>query len=131
MARGRVLVSMNDDVLPEAGFLEAHVAGHGGAARPVIISGYSPFVRFEDETLFDALARDTSMIFFYDQMVRDGAPVRAPEHDWGFTARGGASSPQIAAPRGKALGGSSSVNATVAMRALPASSAQTQTGTRS
>jgi choline dehydrogenase len=42
-----------------------------------------------------------------------------PEHDWGFRMRGGAHSPDIEAPRGKALGGSSSVNATVATRMTP------------
>src|ERR1700685_4628728 len=40
-----------------------------------------------------------------------------PRHDWGFTMRGSAGSPAIAAPRGKALGGSSAVNAAVAIRA--------------
>ena len=42
-----------------------------------------------------------------------------PEHEWGFSAHGRAGSPQIAAPRGKALGGSSAHNAAVAMRARP------------
>ena len=42
-----------------------------------------------------------------------------PEHDWGFTMRGNTRSPEIIAPRGKALGGSSSVNATVAIRITP------------
>jgi len=37
--------------------------------------------------------------------------------DWGYTARGGAFTPVIAVPRGKALGGSSAANATVALRA--------------
>jgi choline dehydrogenase len=56
----------------------------------------------------------------YPDDLRDAAHVPGnPEHDWGFTARGGAQSPQIIAPRGKALGGSSAVNATVAMRARP------------
>jgi choline dehydrogenase len=56
----------------------------------------------------------------YPDDLRDAAHVPGnPEHDWGFTARGGAASPEIAAPRGKALGGSSTVNATVAMRARP------------
>jgi choline dehydrogenase len=44
------------------------------------------------------------------------------EHDWGFRARAGRDGPldrEIAAPRGKVLGGSSAVNATVALRALP------------
>src|ERR1700734_3463061 len=44
------------------------------------------------------------------------------EHDWGFRAtagRAGALDREIAAPRGKVLGGSSAVNATDALRALP------------
>src|SRR3954470_17307071 len=49
-------------------------------------------------------------------------PARAPanpEHEWGYTARGGAASPQIDVPRAKTLGGCSAHNATVAMRARP------------
>jgi choline dehydrogenase len=42
-----------------------------------------------------------------------------PEHEWGFTARGGAASPRIGADRAKVLGGCSAHNATVAMRARP------------
>jgi choline dehydrogenase len=44
------------------------------------------------------------------------------EHDWGFRATVGREGPldrEIAAPRGRVLGGSSAVNATVALRALP------------
>ncbi|OZC73669.1 dehydrogenase [Rhodococcus sp. 06-462-5] len=39
------------------------------------------------------------------------------EHDWGYTAQTRPGNPEIAIPRGKALGGSSAVNATVALRA--------------
>ncbi|MFD5330213.1 GMC family oxidoreductase N-terminal domain-containing protein, partial [Streptomyces sp. NPDC127092] len=38
-------------------------------------------------------------------------------HDWGYTAKGGPLSPEIPVPRGKALGGSSAINAAVALRA--------------
>src|SRR3954469_19414605 len=56
----------------------------------------------------------------YPDDLRDAGHVPGNlEHDWGFTARGGPASPQIPAPRGKTLGGSSAVNATVAMRARP------------
>jgi choline dehydrogenase len=56
----------------------------------------------------------------YPDDLRDPAHVPAnPEHEWGFTARGGASSPEIPVPRGKALGGCSAHNATVAMRVRP------------
>jgi choline dehydrogenase-like flavoprotein len=56
----------------------------------------------------------------YPDDLRDPAHVPAnPEHEWGFTARGGAASPEIEVPRGKALAGCSAHNATVAMRARP------------
>jgi choline dehydrogenase len=46
--------------------------------------------------------------------------VADPRHDWGYTSRGSAASPQIPTPRGKVLGGSSAVNAAVAIRARSA-----------
>ena len=56
----------------------------------------------------------------YPDDLRDPARVPAdPEREWGFTARGGAAAPEIEVPRGKALGGCSAHNATVAMRARP------------
>jgi len=56
----------------------------------------------------------------YPDDLRDAARVPAnPEHEWGYTARGGAASPEIPVPRAKVLGGCSAHNATVAMRARP------------
>jgi choline dehydrogenase len=56
----------------------------------------------------------------YPDDLLDAARVPAnPEHEWGYTARGGAASPEIDAPRAKVLGGCSAHNATVAMRARP------------
>src|ERR1700752_5117089 len=56
----------------------------------------------------------------YPDDLLDAARVpAAPEHEWGFTARAGAASPEIDAPRAKVLGGCSAHNATVAMRARP------------
>jgi choline dehydrogenase-like flavoprotein len=56
----------------------------------------------------------------YPEDLRDPARVPAdPEHEWGFTARGGDASPEIEVPRAKVLGGCSAHNATVAMRARP------------
>jgi choline dehydrogenase len=56
----------------------------------------------------------------YPDDLRDPAHVPGnPEHEWGFTARGGAASAQIDAARAKVLGGCSAHNATVAMRARP------------
>ncbi len=56
----------------------------------------------------------------YPDDLLDAAKVPAnPEHEWGFTARGGAASPEIVAARAKVLGGCSAHNATVTMRARP------------
>jgi choline dehydrogenase len=56
----------------------------------------------------------------YPNDLLDAARVPAnPEHEWGFTARAGAASPEIDAARAKVLGGCSAHNATVAMRARP------------
>ncbi|WP_051323624.1 GMC family oxidoreductase [Candidatus Solirubrobacter pratensis] len=56
----------------------------------------------------------------YPDDLTDAAHVPAnPEHEWGFTARGGPASPEILAARAKVLGGCSAHNATVAMRARP------------
>ncbi|MFK0282742.1 GMC family oxidoreductase [Streptomyces sp. NPDC090499] len=43
-----------------------------------------------------------------------------PDHDWGYTARATDRAPSIAAPRGRTMGGSSAVNAGVAIRARAA-----------
>src|SRR5580692_3219799 len=43
-----------------------------------------------------------------------------PRHDWGYTARATDQAPNIRASRGKVLGGSSAVNAGVAIRPRPA-----------
>src|ERR1700757_4246746 len=54
----------------------------------------------------------------YPEDLRDPARVPAnPEHEWGYTARGTAASPRIDAARARVLGGCSTHNATVAMRA--------------
>jgi len=56
----------------------------------------------------------------YPDDLRDAAHVPAnPEHEWGYSARGGAAAPEIDAPRAKVLGGCSAHNATAAMRARP------------
>jgi choline dehydrogenase len=56
----------------------------------------------------------------YPPGLLDANRIADPAHDWGYTSRGTIQSPQLLAPRGKVLGGSSAVNATVALRARPA-----------
>jgi GT2 family glycosyltransferase len=82
LARGRILVGLNDDVRPEGGLLLEHFKPHEAArarGQRVVVTGAAPWVVHEDDRLFDRLVRETSMVFFFDKM--DGAD---PAHDWGF-----------------------------------------------
>lgn len=80
-ARGRIMLSMNDDVLPEPRCLETHLRAHEHARRTVVITGASPWVVHAPDRLFDRLIRETPMIFFYPAM--DVAPPD-PDRNWGF-----------------------------------------------
>src|SRR5689334_3979814 len=52
----------------------------------------------------------------YPPALLDANKIADPDHDWGYTSRGTIQAPRVLAPRGKVLGGSSAVNATVALR---------------
>jgi len=56
----------------------------------------------------------------YPGALLDASKLADPDHDWGYTSRGNDHTPRIPTPRGKVLGGSSAVNAGVAMRARAA-----------
>jgi choline dehydrogenase len=49
----------------------------------------------------------------------DAGRIADPDHDWGYTSRAGRSGSTIPTPRGKVLGGSSTVNAGSALRPRP------------
>jgi GT2 family glycosyltransferase len=88
-AAGRIIVLLNDDVRPAHRFLENHAAAHRQRRTdtPAMVLGYSPFIAPPpaEDTLFDRLIRESSMIFFYDRMIdASGRPAAPPDHDWGF-----------------------------------------------
>jgi choline dehydrogenase len=56
----------------------------------------------------------------YPASLLEASRVADPDHDWGYVSRGNARNPQMPNPRGKVLGGSSAVNAAVALRVRPA-----------
>ncbi|MCA9297964.1 MAG: glycosyltransferase family 2 protein [Phycisphaerales bacterium] len=92
-ASGELLLSANDDVLPGPDWVRAHVDAHREAESrlggPVTIVGHSPFVRHDDESLFDRLVNETSMIFFWDAMIEDRWHDQGFRHCYGlnFSAR--------------------------------------------
>ena len=51
--------------------------------------------------------------------ILDASTFPVPDHDWNYTSRATDQAPSISNPRGKVLGGSSAVNAGVALRARP------------
>lgn len=87
MTKAPIVVFMNDDVVAQPGFLSAHFAAHreaeatGRYPHGVMVVGQTPWAVPEGDTLFDRLVRETSLIFFYDQMdAAQGDRWR----DWGF-----------------------------------------------
>jgi choline dehydrogenase len=56
----------------------------------------------------------------YPAALQDANKVADADHDWGYTSRGTEQATKVATPRGKVLGGSSAVNAGVALRSRAA-----------
>ncbi|MBL8764267.1 MAG: glycosyltransferase family 2 protein [Phycisphaerae bacterium] len=86
-ARGRVLLFLNDDVRAERDLLRHHGEAHAGRRGAAMILGAAPWAKSagREETLFDRMVRETSLIFFYDRMeAARRAGTAGDEHDWGF-----------------------------------------------
>lgn len=86
VATGRVLVFLNDDMIPGPGHLAAHLSAQAereATGRPALVIGDSPWVVQRPDRLFDRLVRETSMVFFYNIMNTPAARADR-DRDWGF-----------------------------------------------
>ncbi len=91
-AEGKLLLLLNDDVLPEETLLSAHLRAHeewsARSGRAAMALGAAPWVvpgSAGQDSVFDRLVRETSMIFFYDRMQEAIDKGEAgTDHDWGF-----------------------------------------------
>jgi GT2 family glycosyltransferase len=67
-ARGEWILLLNDDVVVEPDFIDAHVSTHRRLGRPALVLGESAWPRYADATLFDEMIARTPMVFFYPRM---------------------------------------------------------------
>jgi hypothetical protein len=87
-AKGETLLFLNDDVVPMWDLVTRHLEAQAEASSDsgwehgAIIVGSAPWRVQPPDRVIDRLVRETSLIFFYDQMTGDRA--RDPDHDWGF-----------------------------------------------
>src|ERR1700745_4460230 len=94
----------------------AHVVIVGGGAAGAVMAA-----RLSEEPARSVVLLEAGPAYPLDAEpgdLRDPGHVPGePEHDWGYTARGGRAAAEIFVPRGNALGGTSAVHAAIATRA--------------
>lgn len=79
-AQADLILWLNDDVVPAPDLVAQHLARHSDLdGRDAMVLGAAPFAVTQPDRLFDRLIRETSMVFFYDQMNADD-----PDRDWGY-----------------------------------------------
>jgi choline dehydrogenase len=88
----------------------------GGSAGAVLAA------RLTEDPSREVLLVEAGPAYELDEIppgVLDAGSVADPQHDWGYASRGTDRQAAVPEPRGKVLGGSSSVNAAVAIRPRP------------
>jgi len=84
-AKGETLLFLNDDVVAAPGLLAVHAGAQRemtAQGRIAMLLGSAPWAIEQPDRVIDRLTRETSIIFFYDQMT--GERAADPDHDWGW-----------------------------------------------
>lgn len=75
LARGEIVLWLNDDVYAEQGLFDAHLAMHNGGA-PRVVAGASQWMPIERLDLFDVLVQQTDLLFFRQPLPEHAEPFR-------------------------------------------------------
>lgn len=78
-ATADLVLLLNDDVVPNPDLVARHAQAHEQHGTPAMILGDGPWRIITPDRAIDRMVRQTSLVFFYDQMSTDD-----PDHDWGF-----------------------------------------------
>ncbi len=70
-ARGEILLFTNDDCYPAGDWTSVHLDAQSRRSGGGMVVGRTNWMAWSAPTVFDGLVRDTSMIFFHDQMKSD------------------------------------------------------------
>jgi GT2 family glycosyltransferase len=87
-AESDTLLFLNDDVVPTWDLVSRHIDAQSrlrAASRyrhGAMVLGSAPWRLEKPDRVVDRMVRETSAVFFYDQM--NGELARDPDYDWGF-----------------------------------------------
>lgn len=65
---GDFVLTTNDDTYPEPNWVAEHIKAQAARPTPGLVMGLTRWQEWSDPTVFDALVRDTSMVFFFNTM---------------------------------------------------------------
>lgn len=75
-ANGRIVLWLNDDVVPHPKLLQTHLEAHKDSSEPRVIAGRAIWKQVQTPNLFDRIVQDTDLVFFTQPERRAGCTYR-------------------------------------------------------